>query len=180
MRRTLLSLAALLLLGVLPSCGRPAAPDAFTLHIQMTGVNIAAIDSLRINVIPQMEGAATGMFAAPTRGMCTTGTCTYENGEITVSTDSRGILTMDVAGAYVMANAMPGMNGADPRLDIDLWSDDRMTHNPAPQVRVTVLRTSNQIAQGTVFLPAWPLPAGGEAQVNVPCLTGMTMLCSGN
>lgn len=164
---------ALPLAALVPSCAAPTAPEGFTLAIQLTGVNAAAVDTLRVVIAPTMEGTSPpGHFLAPTRGT------SFENGEVVISVDARGILTMNVTGAYVRAHALADASGNDPRLELELWTDDRSVH-PGPQVRATVERGGNTIATGVAYLPAWPLVLGDSSQVNVPCMTGLEMMCAG-
>lgn len=170
-------LAPLLLLlslgAALPSCAAPTAPQGFTLAIQLTHVNVAAVDSVRLTFAPVMEGTMLAHFVQPTRGM------TFENGDITISVDSvSGLLTMTITGSYFAAHAMTvGTTGDDPRFELEIWSDDRTMHM-APQVRATVVHNGNQIATGVAYLPSWPLVLGDSSQINVPCMTGLEMMCA--
>jgi hypothetical protein len=163
-----------LLLALVPSCGPGTPPEGFTLAIQLTHVNIAAVDSLRLTFAPVMEGTMMAHFVQPTRGMA------FENGDIQISVDSvSGLLTMTISGAYFAAHAMTvDATGDDPRLELEIWSDDHLNHG-APQVRATVVRGGNQIATGVAYLPSWPLVLGDRGQVNVPCVAGFETMCAG-
>lgn len=174
-RSTLLvPLLSALLLALVPSCAAPIAPEGFTLAIQLTHVNVVAVDSLRLTFAPVMEGTMIANFVQPTHGT------SFENGDIQISVDSAtGLLTMTISGAYFAAHAMSvGTTGDDPRLELEIWSDDRLMH-AAPQVRATVTRAGNQIATGVAYLPSWPLVLGDRSQVNVPCVAGFETTCAG-
>ena len=49
-----------------------------------------------------------------------------------------------------------------------LVSDDDAMRD-GPQIRGTVLRMGESIAQGAAFLPGWPVPLGATSQVTVTC-----------
>jgi hypothetical protein len=166
-------LLALGLGALLPSCAAPTAPQGFTLAIQLTQVNVAAVDSLRLTFAPVMEGTMLAHFLQPTHGT------SFENGDITITVDSvSGLLTMTISGTYFAAHAMTvGTTGADPRFELEIWSDDRSVH-AAPQVRATVIHNGNQVATGVAYLPSWPLVLGDSSQINVPCMTGLEMMCA--
>lgn len=167
-----LLLSAALLLGLVPSCASPTAPEGFTLAVQLMNVNVAAVDQVQLTFAPVMEGTMLGMFVQPTRGT------TFENGDIQISVDSVGRLVMIISGSYFAAHATADATGADPRLELEIWSDDRTTHT-APQVRASVTRAGNIIATGVAYLPSWPLVLGDRTQVNVPCNTGFETTCAG-
>jgi hypothetical protein len=181
MRTIFATLARLALLSTLfgalvtlaPSCGPGAPPEGFTLAIQCSHVNVAALDSIRITIAPVMVGTMTGHFLQPMHGT------SFENGEINVSVDSvTGLLTIDISGTYARAHAMADAMGNDPRLEIQLWTDDHQMTSP-PQLRATVTHNGMQVATGVVYLPSWPLVLGDSTQVNVPCMTGFDMQCAG-
>ena len=176
-KRILLSLSVLLAAFLFSSCGRPPAPDSFTLAIQI-GRNIGTdqitldnVDAVTLLFEPMMEGSRPpAEFSEP---MMTS----FEDGEIMVSVDANGLLTLLVSRAYVLENAVTMATGEN-RLELELWTADQMTHMPAPRIRGTVTRMGNQIGIGSVSLAQWPLPPGGEAQLAIPCATGMATLCT--
>lgn len=178
MRNTCTSLARLLLplalLALVPSCASPTAPRGFTLAVQLMNVNVAAVDSLRITFAPVVEGGTmTAHFLQPTRGT------SFDNGDVVISVDSvSGLLTMNITGSYFAAHALADTAGNDPRLEIELWTDDRTMH-AAPQMRATVTRRGMQIATGVAYLPSWPPVLGDTSQINVPCSTGFATTCAG-
>lgn len=165
----LLSLAIVTLVA---SCGPRTPPEGFTLAIQMTQVNVVAVDSLRLTIAPAMEGTMRARFVQPTRGT------SFENGEIQISVDSAsGLLTMVIAGSYVTAHAMHDGTGSNPLLEIELWSDDHEMHG-MPEVRGTVIHRGAQVATGLTTLPAWPLPLGVRHVLDVPCMPGLENQCA--
>ncbi len=179
--RALLPFAAALLLLV-PACvSAPPAPDTFTLSVQigrdigMDRIQLANVDSLTLLFEPMIESARPmpADFEQPMMEA-------YEEGQIRLSVDSNGLLTMLVSREYIVANATVDAMGGNPRVDLELWTADTMTHTPAPQVRGTVTHMGDQIGIGSLPLPEWPLPPGGEAQLNIPCATGMAMQCTGS
>jgi len=164
---------ALALLALVPSCAAPVAPEGFTLGIQLTHVNVRAVDSLRITVAPVMEGARRGHFLQPTQ-------TSFENGGIVVSVDSvSGLLTINVSGAHFAEHATSDALGNDPFLPLELWTDDGDSHG-MPQVRATVMSPrGDQIATGVGYLPSWPLVLGDSVIIAVPCVTGLDAQCAG-
>ena len=174
MRTPSIIVLGLVLASLVPSCAAPVAPQGFTLAIQLVHVNIAAVDSVRLTFAPVMEGTMLAHFVQPTRGT------SFENGDIAISVDSvSGLLTMTISGAYFAAHAMADASGNDPRLELEIWSDDHVMHTAAPQVRATVTRRGMQIATGVAYLPSWPLVLGDHGQINVPCMTGLETNCAG-
>jgi hypothetical protein len=176
--RTLLVVPALLALFLVPACAHPVAPDSFTLTVQigrdlgMDRITLDNVDSLTLLFEPMMEGTRDPAdFSQPMID-------SFEDGQIMLSVDANGLLTMLVSREYILENAVPDATGGNPRLDLELWTADQMRHMPAPQIRGTVTRMGNQIGIGSLPLADWPLPAGGMAQLNIPCATGMATLCT--
>ncbi len=178
-RRFLLPLFFGLALALtLPCCGAPVAPDAFTLTVQIgrdigqDRITLDNVDSLTLLFEPMMEGMrGPADFEQPLMA-------SYEAGQVMLSVDGNGLLTMLISREYILENAIPDATGGNPRLDLELWTADQMRHMPAPQVRGTVMHMGNQIGVGSLALAVWPLPAGGTAQLNIPCATGMATLCT--
>lgn len=176
-KRTLLTFSALSLLFV-PACAGPVAPDSFTLAVQMgrdigqDRITLDNVDSLTLLFEPMVEGS--GMSADFAQPMMSS----FENGQIMMSVDANGLLTLLISREYILENAVPDATGANPRLELELWTADQVRHMPAPQIRGTVTRMGNQIGTGSVALAMWPLPPGGDAQVTIPCATGMATLCT--
>lgn len=169
MRAPLLALSLLCFAGCTSSS--MTAPEGFTLAVQLQGVNASVVDTLRITISPVAEGASTPHFLMPTHGT------SFEDGGVTLSVDSRGILTMTITGAYFRAHAMMDATGMGPRFEIEIWSDDMEPH-AMPQVRATVVYMGDQIATGVAYLPTWPLVLGDSTTVTVPCTTGFELQCT--
>lgn len=169
--RTLRTLLALLPILAISGCSAPAAPAGFTLAIQFSSVNAAAIDTLRITFQPRMDatGAHAFMDIDPTP---------YFEGGVTVDVESDGVLVMTITGDYVRSH-LTVEDAFDPRFEIEIWSDDEGVMRQGPQVRATVVRASEQIATGAGFLPSWPVELGATSQINVPCSPTFTAQCSG-
>ena len=160
-------LAIALSASCLASCSAPTAPEGFVLSVQLMAVNVAAIDELRVTIAPQTEmGTPHEFMMIPA--------ATYDG--ITVSVESDGVLVMTIPGSVVFENAVFPASGDDPRLDIEMWSDDT-SRRAAPQIRGTVTRAGEQIATGAAYFPEWPLPLGGSQTLTVPCRMGMTAAC---
>lgn len=159
-------LAALLALPVaLGSCA--SAPEGFVLDIQLREVNRTAVEAVVLTVIPQMAGGATPRFSMPE-------VASYEEGGITLAVDAAGQLVITISGAYFQENAV---GDADPRLALELWSDDMVMRMPAPQVRGVVVAASVDIAVGATYLPSWPLDLGETATLTIPCREGREAMC---
>ncbi len=167
---------ALALVLLASSCNGPqVAPHGFTLVVQTMGVNVAAVDGMRIVFTPVMEGTMSAHFVQPTRGT------TFDDGGIMISVDSvTGLLTMTITGDYFRTNALVGTDGADPRLEIEIWTDDTTTHAMPPQMRATIVRGSSQIATGVGYLPSWPPVLGDSVTITVPCVMGFETQCAGH
>jgi hypothetical protein len=143
-------------LAFVPACAGQSAPEGATLRFQFVDVRTSAIDSMRVSMTPQM---AQRFMMRPTQS--------YDG--ITVEVAMDGALVMTIPGDYIRANAVQtGGTDLSPQLDIEVWSDDP-TMNLAPLVRATVLQGTESIAQGAVYLPAWPLALGSLSTLNVMC-----------
>jgi hypothetical protein len=179
-RASYLSPAAFLAIALVTSCSSPVAPDSFTLAIQigrplgMDRITLDNVDSLTLLFEPMMEGTARPEPADFDQPMMEA----YADGQIRLSVDANGLLTMLISREYVVAHAVTDDTGGNPRLELELWTRDTVTHTPAPQIRGTVTHMGNPIGVGTTALAAWPLPPGGDAQLNIPCMTGMAMQCT--
>jgi len=173
MMRSIRSLFALALVCLCGCASAPPPPAGFTLAIQFSSVNPAAIDTLRITITPRTDMAGDHVFMDVDPMM-------YEEGGVTVDVESDGVLVMTITGAYVRSHLAID-DPFDPRFEIELWSDDEGPMRQGPQVRATVVRASQQIATGAGFLPGWPLELGAASQINVPCSPEPTTspLCTG-
>ena len=176
-RMLLRSLLAVLAL-TLASCASPTAPDTFTLVVQIgreVGTDRITLDnvgSLSLLFEPMVgSGGVAPDFAQPMMS-------SFEDGQIQLSVDGNGLLTMLVSRDYVVENAVTDGTGGNPRLELELWTADQMMRMPAPQVRGTVTDMGEQIGVGSVALAAWPLRPGDEAQLTIPCATGMADRCT--
>jgi hypothetical protein len=169
MRKTLLALALLA-----SGCNGPqVAPHGFTIVVQTMGVQLAQVDGMRIVFTPVMEGTAMAHFVQPTRGT------TFDDGGIMISVDSvTGLLTMTITGDYFRTHALVGTDGADPRLEIEIWTDDT-SMRAMPQMRATIVHGAAQVATGVGYFPSWPPVLGESVTIDVPCMMGSERLCTG-
>jgi hypothetical protein len=154
------------LLG-LASCA--SAPAGFSLDVQLTGVRLSAVESVRLVIAP--TGSTTmPRFSPPTLG-------SYEDGGVLLSVDDDGQLVLLVTGAYFRENAVPtGEGDLDPRLSLELWSDDTMRRD-GPTIRGAVVAGGFEVASGSAFLPEWPLPLGDRFTFTMPCTPGREAMC---
>ncbi len=148
----------LLTLALLASCGSPPPPDGFTLNVHLLSLDLEIIERLRLRFSPQDLG--TPFESQPDM--------TYEGGAITVHVDTDGALVMDITGEHVRELAMPSADGMQMIYPQQIWSEDE-TRNLPPIVFGTVYRSGEPIAEGMVYLPAWPPPLGDSTQINVRC-----------
>ena len=169
--RLVLPLLALLSLCLTPSCASPA--EGFSLSIQLTGVRMAAVDSVRLILTPQTVGGVTPRFQPPTE-------TSFEDGGIQLSVDDDGQLVILITGDYFQANAVPqGMGDLDPRLTLELWSDDMSPRMMTPQIRGIVVAGGFDSAAGAAYLPSWPLMLGESFTLTLPCTAGREVECNG-
>ena len=162
-------------LALLPACSGPQAPDAFHLTLQMDGVIPEAIDLLRVRFTPQTPAMGETPRFAP---LTDPSQSIFEDGAITLEVDpGDGTLLMTITGNYVREHMTVPGDPDDPRLTIDVWSDDRVMRM-APQMRAVIVRGSEQIAEGAAFLPAWPLGEHFMASIRVVCRTTSLARCS--
>jgi hypothetical protein len=159
----------LAMIAMIAGCGAPAAPEGFSIEVQMINLHRDAIDTLRLTIDPRTTAMPDAAFAQIDR-------TTYEDGGITVYEET-GLLVLELTGDYVRANDV-GSDPLRPRVAIEVWSDDDAMR-AGPAIRATVVRAGTQIASGSGFLPEWPLDLGGSAQVTVECPAAMVQ-CSGS
>lgn len=158
------SVAALFVL--LASCGgEPPPPEGFHLEIRLVSVAPSVLDSVQLRFEPQMDAQFTAIEPM-----------SYEDGAIGVSVDADGNLLMTISGSHIATFATDDGMGAF-IYDLELWSMDERARSPAPGVRVVGLRGGEQIADGFVFLPAWPLPLGQRSRVTVNCRSAVADRC---
>jgi len=152
----------------LSSCSPPPAPAGFTLTVSIESVNPVAIDQLIVMLTPRPEMGVMPGFVADA------GTVAYAEGVVvTVVNESLQIV---VPGDYVRTHRVEGTTPFISRLDLQMWTTDTRMRT-APQVRGSVVHAGTVIADGTAYLPAWPVPLGGTAQLRVPCLSTQTAMC---
>lgn len=165
LRRCAAPACAIGLLAALPSCGQ-SAPEGAVLRLQFTNVRVSAIDTLRISFTPQLGQRFMMRPVANVDG-------------ITVDVDpADGALLLSVPADYIRTNAVEtDASGLMPRLDLEVWSDDR-TMNQEPLVRVTAVQGTELVAQGSAYTMGWPLELGAISQINVMCNTGALTQCS--
>lgn len=150
--------------------GCASAPAGFTLGIQLRDVQMSAVDNVRLVLAPQAVGGTMARFTAPTM-------TSFEDGGVMLSVDDDGQLVILISGAYFQANAVPiGEGDLDPRLDLELWSDDA-TMRVGPQITGVVVAGGFESATGAAYLPSWPLPLGTEFTLTLPCTAGREAEC---
>jgi hypothetical protein len=147
--------AALLgLVFSLAGCGG-AAPEGFTLSVRFLSLDVAVIDSVRLAFRP-----APGLVFQSQPEM------TFEGGAITMRVESDGALALTITGAHIRANLDP--DEAMPTYDLEIWSDDPAMRS-GPVVLGSATNGTELIADGTMFLPAWPPPLGQTTQIVIQC-----------
>lgn len=160
---------ALFLSLSLAGCASP--PEGFTLALQLTGIRLAAVDNVRIVLTPAAEGGTMPRFTMPAVG-------SFEDGGVRLSVDSTdGQLVILISGDYFRAHAVPTGDGdLDPRLSLELWSDDT-TMRAGPRINGVVVAAGFEVATADAFLSAWPLPLGTTYTLTLPCTAGREMEC---
>ena len=171
MRMTRLPLSLLAASFVLTaSCGSEP-PEGFTLDLQLQGVQLSAVDNVRLILTPQAVGGVTPRFTAPEM-------MSYEGGGVALSVDDDGQLVILITGEYFRANAVPmGAGDLDPRLSLEFWSDDETVRNMTPQIRGVVTASGFDAAAGAAYLPSWPLTLGEQFTLIIPCTAGRETEC---
>lgn len=168
MRHLLLISSALCIAVTLAGCGSPEQPDGFALAFQMSNVSPTAIDQFRVTFRPRTDmGPAAFADMEPV---------SYEDGAVVVDSDM-GDLVVTIDGDYVRSHIVND-DAVNPRFVLEVWSDDEAMRQ-GPQVNASVVRMGESIANGTGFLPDWPLALGETTQVNVPCGPAFTAQCTG-
>ena len=168
MTRSLPCLVFGLTIGALVgSCGGdPPPPEGFHLEIRLVSVAPTVLDRIELRFEPQ--GTDEQFMAIEP--------LSYEDGAIGVRVDAdRLILTID--GAHGARFATDAGMGAFV-YDLELWSDDERPRSPAPTVRAVGLRAGEAIAEGFVFLPAWPLPLGQTSRLRLECRMAAADRCA--
>lgn len=147
----------------------PPAPEGFTLSIQLTGIRASVVDNVRIVLIPQVVGAASPRFS-PIEP--------FDAGGVQVSVDGAGRLVLVVSGDYVRANGIPrGEGDLDPRIDVELWSDDDLGR-AGPQILGYAVIGGAQLGMAAAYLPEWPLPLGAGVVFPIACTAGFEAQCA--
>jgi len=168
MRRAL-TLAPLLaaVLALATSCGddTPPPPEGFHLNLRFMSLDPTVLD--RVEVIFEAQGTGEEFMAIEPMS--------YADGAITLEVDTNR-LTMTIAGSNIAAFAEDQGDGSYV-YDLEVFSDDEVPRTPAPSVRVIGVRGGEQIAEGFLFLPQWPLPLGQTSVVNVPCRMAVADRC---
>jgi hypothetical protein len=168
MRMTRLALHLLVVLAA--SCGSEP-PEGFTLAVQLQGVQLSAVDDVRLILTPQTVGGAMPRFTAPEM-------MSYEDGGVALSVDDDGQLVIRITGEYFRANAVPmGPGDLDPRLSLEFWSDDEIARAMTPQIRGVVTADGFDAAAGAAYLPTWPLTLGEQFTLTIPCTAGRETEC---
>jgi hypothetical protein len=160
---------ALVLVPALLLAGCASAPAGFSLDVQLTGVRLSAVESVRLVITPAVADPMP-RFSAPDLG-------SYEDGGVLISVDDDGQLVLLVTGEYFRENAVPtGEGDLDPRLSLELWSDDTV-RRAGPTIRGAVVGGGFEVASGSAFLPEWPLPLGDRFTFTMPCTAGRESMC---
>jgi|GEM_PF-2469319 len=145
--------------------------EGFTLDIQLQGVQLSAVDNVRLILTPQAMGGVMPSFSAPEM-------MSYEDGGVALSVDDDGQLVILITGEYFRANAVPtGAGDLDPRLSLQFWSDDEIPRNMTPQIRGVVTASGFDAAAGAAYLPTWPLTLGAQFTLTIPCTAGRETQC---
>lgn len=169
MRQTIL-FSALALSLISASCGSEP-PEGFTLNLQLQGVQLAAVDNVRLILTPQAVGGTAPRFTPPEM-------MSYEDGGVLLSVDDDGQLVILITGEYFRANAVPmGEGDLDPRLALEFWSDDEIMRAMTPQLRGNVVASGFEAAAGAAYLPSWPLTLGEQFTLTIPCIPGREAEC---
>ncbi|MCB9597139.1 MAG: hypothetical protein H6719_30730 [Sandaracinaceae bacterium] len=159
-------LGAMCLLLVTSCGGEEPPPEGFHLELRLVSVAPSVLDSVQIRFEPQGTDEMF-MLVEP---------MSYESGAISIAADADGTLLMTISGSHITQFATDdGMGGF--LYDLELWSNDMRARNPAPSVRVVGLRGGEQIAEGFLFLPQWPLPLGQRSRVTVQCRMAVADRC---
>lgn len=145
----------------------PAA-EGFLIQVQLNGIRSAPIDNIRLVIVPRVVGAASPRFA-PIEP--------YDAGGIQVSVDTNGYLTLTVSGDYVRDNGVSAMGDLNPRIDVEVWSDDAVMRE-GPQVQGYVVIGASQLAMSAAYLPEWPLTLGESFVLSITCTAGFEMQCA--
>lgn len=165
-----LSVLAAALTVLLSSCGSEP-PEGFTLNVQLQGVQLSAVDNVRLILTPQAMGGVMPRFTAPEM-------MSYEDGGVALSVDDDGQLVISISGDYFRANALPtGEGDLDPRLALELWSDDEIPRAMSPQIRGVAVAGGFDAAAGAAYLPSWPLALGEAFTLTIPCIAGRETEC---
>jgi len=156
------------LLGLVTSCGgEEPPPEGYHLELRFVAVDPSVLDQLQVRFEPQGTGEQF-MVIEP---------MSFEDGAINLSVDSAdGSLLMTLDGLHVSQRAVDQGDGSS-IYDLEVWSNDERAHMPAPSVRVVGLRGGEQIAEGFLFLPQWPLPLGQVSRITVQCRMAVSDRC---
>lgn len=167
-QRRVFQLGLTLALAVsLASCGGDEPPpEGFHIELRLMSLDPSVLDELRLRFEPQ--GTGEMFFVEP---------MSFADGAINISmdADARSLL-MTISGENVAAFAVDQGDGSFV-YDLELWSNDMTARTRPPGVRVIGLRAGEQIAEGFLFLPQWPLPLGNRSVVNVPCRMAVSDRC---
>jgi hypothetical protein len=190
MRRSLRILLAALALSA-TQCGGEELPrpEGFTLSMRFTGLDPQVITNLNLNVVPQGMDERFMELVAPLR-FDADGNLS-DDGPIAYDVADDGALEIDVAGELVRDRVQDNGDGTF-TYEVQVWSailscseegaecefaQEARARTPTPQLTVIADRGAEAIADERLFLPAWPLPVGGGADITVPCRASAVDLC---
>ncbi|GAB5542345.1 MAG: hypothetical protein SangKO_021050 [Sandaracinaceae bacterium] len=159
MRRTLIAIATAAA-SLLVSCGGEAPPpEGFHMRLRFMSADPAVFETVTVRIDP--NGADERfMFVEP---------MTYADGNIRLEIDGEGAAILELDGPYV-ASLAENEGGLNFIFDLEVWTpEDQMERRPPPFVTVNVERAGEVIAMGDSFLANWPLPLGGQVEIEVPC-----------
>ena len=168
MHRTLIATTiSMALLGLLTSCGgEEPPPEGYHLQLRFVSVDPSVFDQVQVRFDP--DGDEQFMVIEP---------MSFEDGAINLSVDTAdGTLLMTLDGPHVNQRSVAQGDGSS-IYDLEVWSNDERMRSPAPSVRVVGLRGGEQIAEGFLFLPQWPLPLGQVSLISVTCRMAVSDRC---
>ncbi len=166
MRRCLISATVVASLLCASCGGEEPPPEGYHLELRFVSVDPSVFSEVQVRFEP--DGMEQFTFVEP---------MSFEDGAIRLSVDSMdGTLLLTLDGAHVNQRAVDQGDGSSV-YDLEVWSNDGVMRTRAPSVRVVGLRGTEQIAEGFLFLPQWPLPLGQISRINVACRPGVSDRC---
>lgn len=169
MHSTLTTLLCASVLAFGASCGgEEPPPEGFHLILRLTSIDPSVLDELTVAFEPQVAAGERFMSIEP---------ISYADGAINLEVEPDGVLVMSLTGPHVAAFVTDEDGDGALEYDLEIWSMDEQPRTPPPSVRVNGTRGGESIAQGFLYLPAWPLPNGNRSIVQVPCRPAVSDRC---